>query len=97
MPEWKVAARLDSERWVAWDGAEWTADPATTRIFQTLPRGPYGPVPMTPVGPVYTPRNTADPVAVFLHAAAALPGGLIVDGAPPDLPMIPPAPEGAVA
>jgi hypothetical protein len=52
---------------------------------------------MTPVGPVYTPASAADPAAVFLHAAAILPGGLIVEGTPPDLPEIPPAPDGAVA
>lgn len=97
MAEWRAAARLDPARWVAWDGTTWTADTVTAGLFRSLPQGPYGPVPMSPVGPVYTPEGQRDPVAVFLHAAAVLPGGLVTTGAVPAVPSIPPVPAGAVA
>ncbi|GAA0638175.1 hypothetical protein GCM10010174_70030 [Kutzneria viridogrisea] len=97
MPAWTMRGRLDSSRWLQWTGSTWTADAATTDRLQQLPQGPHGPALCTPVGPVYRPEGEADEVALYLNAAAAMPGGPVVTGNAPALPPVPPVPNDAVS
>lgn len=95
MTGWTVRGRLDATRTVTWSGADWTADPTTTAALGQLRDGPYGPAPLTPVGPVYRPRGKRDPVALYLNALSLMPGGAVVDGTPPDVPSAGSVPDGA--
>jgi hypothetical protein len=94
---WTLRGRLDATRTVTWSGADWTADPATAAALGARRDGPYGPAPLTPVGPVYQPRGKRDAVALYLNALALMPGGAVVDGMPPDVPSAGSVPDGAVS
>jgi len=94
---WSLHGRLDAGRTVRWTGTAWTADAATTDALNQLPGGPFGPALLTPVGPVYQPRGPRDEVALYLNAAALMPGGPVVDGTPPTTPAAVDVPDGAAS
>jgi hypothetical protein len=93
--DWSVRGRLDAGRTVSWTGSGWTADKDTTTALNRLPGGPYGPALLTPVGPVYHPQGPRDVVALYLNAAALMPGGPVVGGTPPATPAAVTVPDGA--
>lgn len=97
MAAWSMRGRLDAGRTVRWTGSAWTADKATTDALTALPGGPFGPALLTPVGPVYQPHGPRDEVALYLNAAAFMPGGPVVDGTPPATPAAVAVPDGAVS
>jgi hypothetical protein len=94
---WSLRGRLDAGRTVRWSGTDWTADKDTTAALNALHGGPFGAALLTPVGPVYQPHGPRDDVALYLNAAALMPGGPIVDGTPPTTPAAPAVPDGAVS
>jgi hypothetical protein len=94
---WSVRGRLDAGRVVRWTGSGWTADKDSTAALNELPGGPFGSALLTPVGPVYQPQGPRDDVALYLNAAALMPGGPVVDGTPPVTPAPVAMPDGAVS
>jgi hypothetical protein len=78
---WRVSGRDD--RWFAYDGQQWTADPVTYVDCAPLVGTP---IPMTPTGPVYEPTGPDDDVGLYLLAVRRLPAPLTFTGTRPQLP-----------
>jgi hypothetical protein len=89
---WRVESRTEPGRWVAYDGAQWTADPDTRSLLEIVRNDPQ---PLTPVGPVYTPDGPDDEVALFLAATGIVPAPTVT-GTAPDVPTVPPPADGVV-
>lgn len=87
---WRIESRSDAGKWIAHDGAQWTADPDTRDLVLILRAGTQ---PLTPVGPFYEPTGPDDEVALFLAGLGAVPAPAVA-GDPPSLPTLPPTAEG---
>lgn len=95
-----MAFRVDSrdnngnnngDRWLSWDGRDWTADPITTDTLNA-PRLVF---PLTPTGPLQTGYGPGE--SELLAAAMWTIPAAAVTGQVPDYPPLPEVPPGAVA
>ena len=96
---WSLRSSLYPDRFVTYTDADgWSADEDTVRAMESQ-GGPFADALLTPVGPVYVSSGEGDMVALYLHAASALPGALlVVEGSElPSLPDVPDVPDGAVS